>query len=158
MRGAPSRPRGRVQPERGLAGLALQAFLLLALVSAVLLGPRIFEGQTALRWTRYHASGRSDLRPAELARQTARWAGRSIELLAPLPGGAEAASLAVGVARDLEAQYPKQAAALCLPLERTLAQVAAVRWRSLGLPGPLAECQAARARAEAAAQPGSASP
>jgi len=142
----------------------VQALAGLALVGAVLLGPRIFEGRAALQWTRYHASGRSELRPGEWARQTARWAARSVDLLAPLPGGAEAASLAVGVARDLEAQHPREAASLCQPLERTLTRVGASRWRSLGLAGPLLECQAVRARAESralaepAAQPGRVSP
>lgn len=151
MVAAPSRPRGRVQPERRRRGLALQALLLVALGGALFLGPRLIEGRTALHWTRYHASGRSELRPAEWARQTARWAGRGVDLLAPLPGAAEAAGLALSVARQLEPEHPAEAALLCKQLQLNVEQAARSRWRGFGLALPLVECQALRARAEGAA-------
>lgn len=160
MVAAAPRPRGRVQPQRRAPGLALQALLLLALAGALLLGPRLIEGRSALHWTRYHASGRSELRPAEWARQTARWAGRSVDLLAPLPWAPEAVGLALAVARQLEPEHPAEAALLCKQLERSLAPAAASRWRGFGLQTALLECQALRARAEspapaAAGAPGS---
>lgn len=130
--------------------------LLLALIAlAVWQGPRAFEGYTALQWTRWHAAGGGDLKPAERARQTARWAARTIELLAPLPASGEAARLALQVARGLLPQHPAEAAALCASVLQSLERVRATRLRGLGLDAVGAELQALadEARARAAAAP-----
>ncbi len=131
-------------------GLLLDVFLLL-LLPVLALAPRIREGETALAWTRYYAAqGAAAKRPGVHVRQAAHWAAQALELVAPLPGGAEAARLALNL--GLAAEPRDRAAALTLYTEvrAVLERLRTSRWRGAGLGGLAVE--AARL-AEAAREP-----
>jgi hypothetical protein len=130
--------------------LLVEAVLALLLV-ALVLAPRILEGRAALAWTRYHAA-QAPLahRPGEHTRQAGHWAAQAVELLAPLPEGAEAARLALGVGQTIEARDRAAALTLYTQVRAALERVRASRWRGLGLGGLAAEAgrlaEAARER------------
>lgn len=124
---------------RRRAGLLLD-LTLLGLAAAVLwLGPRLVEGRSALAWTRFRAARAvvaAD--PARSAREAAREADRAIRLLAPLPGAAEAAGLALDVGREVEARDPALAREIYGSVGDSLAAVRRFAPRGLGL-GSLAD-------------------
>lgn len=124
-----------------LAGLALAAGLVVA--------PTLADGYTALQWTRHYAVGFGSERPFERVRQTARWAVRAIDTLAPLPAAGEAAALALQTARRFAAEQPTVAQALYTDVHAVLARQQATGWRGWGL-GPVTAEAAALARIGAA--------
>jgi hypothetical protein len=132
----------------------IELFIVVLIALVVWLGPRGFEGYTALQWTRYHAAASGDAKLPEHARQTGRWAGRTVERLAPLPPAIEATRLALDLARDLAPEHREEAQAVCDEILPPLARVRATRWRGLGLDARGAELEALssdlRARATAA--------
>ena len=131
--------------------LLVEAVLALLIV-ALLLAAQILEGRAAVDWTRYHAE-QAPLarRPGEHTRQAGTWAAQAVELLAPLPEGADAARLALGLGQSIEARDHAAALTLYTQVRAALERVRASRWRGLGL-GDLA-AEAGRL-AEAARQRG----
>lgn len=119
--------------------LLVEAVLALLLV-ALLLAAQILEGRTALAWTRYHAA-QAPLarRPGEHTRQAGHWAAEAVELLAPLPEGAEAARLALGLGQAIESRDHSAALTLYTQVRAALERVRASRWRGLGFGGLAAE-------------------
>jgi hypothetical protein len=140
---------------RSSSGWVFEAFVLGLVIAAFWWGPRAVEGYTALQWTRYHAAGPADAKLAERARQTGRWAGRTVERLAPLPPALEATRLALDLARDLASEHPDEARALCDELGPVLTRVRASRVRGFGIESRGAELDAmvSELRARAAAAP-----
>ncbi len=131
--------------------LRIEALLALLIVT-LLLATQILEGRAALAWTRYHAE-QAPLarRPGEHTRQAGYWAAQAVELLAPLPEGADAARLALGLGQSIEPRDHAAALPLYTQVRAALERVRGSRWRGLGLGGLAAE--AARL-AEAARQRG----
>lgn len=115
------------------------ALLLLAL--SLLAAPRLLEGLAALEWTRHHAWVGTSLRPAERARQASLSAVLALDRLAPLPGGAEAAGLALEVGRRLSARERVAALGLAHDLRVTIERLRASRVRGLGLQALLEEAR-----------------
>jgi hypothetical protein len=138
----------------------IELFVLILIALAVWLGPRGFEGYTALQWTRYHAAASGDAKLPEHARQTGRWAGRTVERLAPLPPAIEATRLALDLARDLAPEHREEAQALCDEILPPLQRVRATRWRGFGLDVRGAELEAlsTELRARALAVPAKTGP
>jgi hypothetical protein len=117
-----------------LRRLLPEALLLLA-IGALLPQPRLVTGGAALEWTRYHARrvGGPGSDPIHL-REGGRWAAQVIDTLAPLPGAAEAAGLAVGLGRTADPRQREAALALCTEVRGALDRMVG-RWRGLGLGG-----------------------
>jgi hypothetical protein len=107
--------------------------LLVLLVIGLLVTPRILEAHWALAWTTWHASRASDARPAEHVRQAGHWAARTVDAAAPLPWAADAASLALGVARSAEDKERVAALVAYTEVRAALDRVRASRWRGFGL-------------------------
>jgi hypothetical protein len=103
------------------------------MAGALLLGPRLLEGQAALLWTRYHLARATGPRAADHARQAVHWGVRALELGAPLPPASEAGRLALSAARQLEAGDSSAASPLYAELETALARLSTSRVRGLGL-------------------------
>jgi len=148
------------RPGSARAGFRARSLLVEAvlglLVVALVLAPRILEGRAALAWTRYHAAQAPLARhPGQHTRQAGYWAAQAVELLAPLPEGAEAARLALGLGQVIEARDHAAALTLYTQVRAALERVRASRWRGLGLGGLAAE---AGRLAEAARQDGPTEP
>jgi len=139
-------------PRAGFVRSLLLEALLAVLLVALLLAAQVLEGRAALAWTRYHAE-QAPLarRPGEHTRQAGYWAAQAVELLAPLPEGAESARLALGLGQSIEARDHAAALTLYTQVRAALERVRASRWRGLGF-GDLA-AEAGRL-AEAARQRG----
>ncbi len=145
----PSPKGGRPGPlaKRRWSGLLFELFLV-GLVAALALAPRLFEGLSALSWTRYHVTQAAVApRPGEHARQAGHWAALALDALAPLPPGAEAARLALGLGPSIEVRDRPAALTLYTEVRAELERLRASRFRGLGLADLAAE---AGARAEAA--------
>jgi hypothetical protein len=120
--------------------------LLAALIAG--LGPRLIEGDAALQWTYYHATrGVAGEQPADSAREAARHAAIALDRLAPLPGGAEAARVALALGRELQASDRQAALELYSDVGAALEAMREVPVRGLGLGGLAAEARALAARA-----------
>jgi len=120
-------------------GLLVETLLLLVLL-VLALAPRIREGETALAWTRYHAAqGAAAKRPGLHVRQAAHWAAQALESLAPLPGGAEAAWVALNLGQRVEGRDRAAALTLYTEVRAALERLRASRWRGLGLGSVAAE-------------------
>jgi hypothetical protein len=126
----------------------LDAALLLLAALIAGLGPRLVEGDAALQWTYYHATrGVAGERPAASARGAARHAAIALDRLAPLPGGAEAARVALALGRELQASNREAALELYTEVGAALEAMRKVPLRGLGLGGLSAEAKALAARA-----------
>lgn len=122
-----------------MRGLLIDTFLVL-LLPVLALAPRIREGETALAWTRYHAAqAGAAKRPGVHVRQGAHWAAQALESLAPLPGGAEAARVALNLGQAAEARDRSAALTLYTEVRAALERLRTSRWRGLGLGGLAAE-------------------
>jgi hypothetical protein len=144
---------GRPGPlaKRFWPGFLAEVFLV-ALVAALALAPRLFDGLSALAWTRYHvAEAARAPRPGEHARQAGHWAALALDALAPLPAGAEAARLAIGLGPSIEVRDRPAALTLYTEVRAELERLRTSRLRGLGLAELAAE---AGRRAEAARPPG----
>jgi hypothetical protein len=107
---------------------------LVSLVAALALAPRLFDGFAALSWTRYHvAQAAAAPRPGEHARQAGHSAALALAALAPLPGGAEAARLALGLGQSIEARDRPAALTLYTEVRAELERLRTSRFRGLGL-------------------------
>jgi len=114
--------------------------LLLVLLGALALSPRLIEGRTALVWTRHHAArGAAATRPGEHLRQGGQWAVRALEAAAPLPFAAEAAWVALGLGQAAEARDGAAALTLYTEVRASVERLRGSRWRGLGLGGLAAE-------------------
>jgi hypothetical protein len=127
------------------------AGLLVLLVIALLVIPRVLEARRALEWTTWHAGQvTSSSRPAEHVRQAGHWAARTVDAAAPLPWAADAASLALRLARSVEDKEGVAALVAYTEVRAALDRVRATRWRGLGLGRLAAEArqleEAARAK------------
>jgi hypothetical protein len=133
-----------VRPGSARAGFSTRSLLveavLACLIAGLLIAPQVLEGRTALAWTRYHAA-QAPLarRPGEHTRQAGHWAAQAVELLAPLPQGAEAARLALGLGQAIEPRDHTAALTLYTQVRAALERVRASRGRGLGLGGLAAE-------------------
>jgi len=112
-------------------GLALAAL-------ALLLAPRLLEGQAALQRARYHAERAGGRRSAEHAREAARAAVEGLDRLAPLSLGTEGVRVALDLGKRLQARDRAAALALVREVRVGIERVRASRLRGFGL-GPLAD-------------------
>jgi hypothetical protein len=125
--------------------------VLVLLLVGLLAAPRILEARWALDWTTWHA-GRATTEPraAEHVRQAGHWAARTVDAAAPLPWAADAASLALRLARSAEDKERVAALVAYTEVRAALDRARATRWRGLGLGRLAAEAreleQAARAK------------
>ncbi len=139
------------KPRRHSIDLAL----VLIVVAALGLGPRVVDGYAALQWTRYYVRhGQGDLKVWDYGHRTGRVAARAVERLAPLPQAGEAARLGLEVGQALQAQNAAAALTVYTPLRVELEAARANRLRGLGLGAVAAEVKAREddARSQAQAQ------
>jgi hypothetical protein len=116
--------------------------LLVLTVAGLLVAPRILEARWALAWTSFHAGhAAADARAAEHVRQAGHWAARTIDAAAPLPWAADAASLALGVARSAEDKERVAALVAYTEVRAALDRARATRWRGFGLGALAAEAR-----------------
>ncbi len=137
---------GRRRPGRGRWRRLLGRFgpeaLLIGLLALLLAAPRWVQAEAALEWGRYHARGAVSAKsPDHHTRELARWAGRALERLAPLPDGAAAARLALDTARVIRPSHPLLARRLCGAVANDISSLDGGRWRRLGLSGLEAEAR-----------------
>jgi hypothetical protein len=120
----------------------LLTLLPLALLAALFLAPRAVDAHGALQWTRYHAArGASIPRAGENARQASRWAVRAIDAGAPLPEAAQAARLALDLAKTMAPKDHGAALAVYAEIRAALDRARASSVRGLGLGGLAAEAR-----------------
>jgi hypothetical protein len=113
--------------------LLLLLFLLVA-VPAVVLAPRALEAHAAVQWTRFlTARAAAAARPGDNARQAARWAVRALDAAAPLPDAAEAARLALDLAKGLTPKEHEAALSVFTDVRSALDRARASKVRGLGL-------------------------
>ncbi len=135
------------------AGLLLNLALVLAAL-VLFLAPRLLDGHAAMQWTRYHAERATAGRSVEHAREAGRAAVAALDLLAPLPWGAEAARVALDLGRRLSSRDSSAALAVVGEVRGGLEQIRASRFRGFGL-GSLAD-EARELEEQAAESPGAA--
>jgi hypothetical protein len=92
------------------------------------------DGWAGFEWTKYYAAhGIAGRRAMEQAEKAGRAAARAVEGLAPLPPAADAARLALDMARQLEDRDPGAAVAVCAPVREALDRALAMPLRGFGL-------------------------
>jgi hypothetical protein len=126
-------PAGR-SSRRLLTGPRIYGAAIVLVVLGLLVTPRVLEARTAFAWTSWHVTqGKLLAHASEHVRQAGHWAGRTIDLCAPLPWAAESAQRAL--AFGLTTQDKDRVASLSLYTEvrAALDRALASRWRGLGL-------------------------
>jgi hypothetical protein len=130
-----------------VAGTAARLFLLVAIPGLTALWVRLSEAHSALLWTEYYAARGPERKGTEEAAKAGRAAARAIDLGAPFPDAATAASLSLDLARALEPQNADAALALVTEVRAALERVQGSAFRGTGLSGFSVEARALEERA-----------
>jgi len=126
-------PAGRSRRRVFTGERALVACLVL-LVLGLLVTPRVLEARAAFAWTNWHvAQGKLAARAGEHVRQAGHWAGRTIDLAAPLPWAVEAAQRALALGQAAQDKDRMASLVLYTEVRAALDRALASRWRGLGL-------------------------
>jgi len=127
---------------RVLTGTRVYTAAIVFLVLGLLVTPRVLEAHAAFAWTSWHvAQGRLVAHPSEHVRQAGHWAGRTIDLVAPLPWAAQAAQSALAFGQANQEKDRVASLSLYTEVRAALDRALVSRWRGLGLEALAAEAR-----------------
>jgi hypothetical protein len=121
-------------PRRVFTAGRIYVAAVVLLLLGLLVTPRVLEARAAFAWTSWHvAQGKLVPRAGEHVRQAGHWAGRTIDLSAPLPWAAEAAQQALAFGQATQDKDRVASLSLYTEVRAALDRALASRWRGLGL-------------------------